>query len=56
MEAAFKVAEQDGDGLDPGLFGEILQPFFPNLIDRDAVLPLLLNRKVHHFQLCVREL
>ena len=34
MQAAFEVGEEHGDGLDALLIGEILQPFFADLIGR----------------------
>ena len=55
MQAAFKVAEQDGHGLDALFVGQVLQAFFLNLVWGNAVLALLLGLQVQFFQLFIRE-
>ena len=50
MESAFKIAEENRDGLDAGFVSQILESFFLNLADRRAILPLLFCLKVQIFQ------
>jgi hypothetical protein len=40
VQAAFEVAEQDRDGLDALLVGQILDAIFLDFMGRDAVLAL----------------
>ncbi len=55
VQAAFEVAEQHGDGLDPLLVGQVLQALFLNLVGGNALPALLLGLQVQLFQLCVRK-
>ncbi len=55
VQAAFEVAEHDGDGLDPLIVGQILDALFLQLVRRHAVLPLLLDGQIQFFELAVGE-
>jgi hypothetical protein len=55
VQAAFEVAEQHGDGLDPLLVGQVLQALFANLVGRGAAGAIGLGCQVELFQLLVRE-
>ena len=55
VQAAFEVAEQHRHGLDALLVGEILQPFFLDLVGGDTLPALLLRPQVQLFQLVVRQ-
>ena len=55
VQPAFEVAEQNGDGLDARLVGEILQPFLLDGAGDYAVLALFLGHQVQVFQLRIRK-
>src|SRR5580704_218274 len=55
VQTAFQVAEKNGDGLDAFLVGEILDPFLPDLVLRNTILPLLFSLQVHFFERFIRE-
>ena len=55
MQAAFEVAEEDGDGLD-ALFGaEIFEAFFLNFVDGCAIFALLFGFEIEFFEFVVGE-
>ena len=54
VQSAFEVAEQDGDGLDALLVGEIAQTLFLDLIKAHAGLALLFGFEIQLFQFVVR--
>src|SRR5579872_106498 len=53
VQAAFEIAEEDGDGLDAFLVAEILCPLFPNFVRGRAIPALLLCLEVEFFQFVV---
>ena len=55
MQAAFEIAEKNGDRLDPLFIGKVFEPFFPDLVGGDAILALLLGLQIQLFKLIVRE-
>jgi hypothetical protein len=55
VEAAFQVAEQHGDRLDPPLVGQVFQPFLLDDMNGHAVLPLLLRLEVQLLKLGIAE-
>jgi hypothetical protein len=55
VKAAFEVAEQHGDSLDPLLIGQVLQPLLTNLVGRNAIGAVCLGLQVEFFQLLVGE-
>ena len=54
MQAAFKVAEHDGHGLDAIFVGEVFQAVFLDLVRGNAVEALLFRLEVHLFEFVVR--
>jgi hypothetical protein len=46
VQAAFEVAEQQGNGFDALLIGQILETAFPDLLDRSALQTLLLGFEI----------
>jgi len=55
VEASFEIAEEDGDGLDALLVGEVLDAPFPNLVSVEAVGAVGLGFKVLFFEFLIRE-
>jgi hypothetical protein len=55
VEAAFEVAEQDGDSLDALLVLQVLEAFLLDLVHGHAGLPLRLGSQIQFFQLPVGE-
>src|SRR4029077_2523605 len=55
VQAAFKIAEKDGDGLDALFIRQIFQPLFLDLVHGNAISALLLRLQVHLFQFVIRE-
>jgi hypothetical protein len=53
VEAAFEVAEKDGDGLDALFVGEVLEAVFLNFMDGGAILALLFGLEIEIFELFV---
>ena len=50
VEAAFEIAEQDGDRLDALLIGEVLEPLLLDLVLGTALHALFLRLQVQLFQ------
>ena len=55
VQAAFKVTEEHGHGLDPLLVGQVLQPFLANLVQCNAVSAVGFGFQVLGFQLLIGE-
>jgi hypothetical protein len=55
MEATFEVAEQQSDGFDSLVVGQVLEPLFLNLMQGNAFVALLLGMQVQLFQFSVRK-
>jgi len=55
VKAAFEVAEQHSDGLDPLFIGQVFQPLLADLVGRRAVGAVCLGCQVKLFQLLIRE-
>src|SRR5580698_4714976 len=55
VQAAFQVAEENGDGLDAFFVGEVFQPFFLNLVLGHTILPLLFRFHIQRFEFVIRE-
>jgi hypothetical protein len=53
VQPAFEIAEKHGHGLDPFFVGQILESFFANFVDRNAVPALLLCLQVEFFQFVI---
>ena len=56
MEAAFEVAEQDRDGLDALLVGQVLEALFLDLVHGGAAQALGFRLQIQIFQFGVRKL
>jgi hypothetical protein len=50
-DAAFEIAEKDGDRLDSLFIRKVFEPFFPDLVGGDAILALLLGLQIQLFEL-----
>ena len=55
MQAAFEVAEENGDGLDAFFVGEVFDALFLNLVRRDALHALVLGLEVQLFEFLIGE-
>ncbi len=55
VEAAFKIAEENGDGLDALVVGKKLQALFLNFVERNALPALIFGFEIEFFELLVRE-
>src|SRR5258708_6512921 len=53
VQAAFEVAEQNGDGLDALFIGEIFEALFLNFVHRHAILALLFGFQIQLLELIV---
>jgi hypothetical protein len=55
VQAAFEVAEEDGDSLDALFVGEVLEAVFLNLVNGGAILALLFGLEIEIFEFFVGE-
>ena len=55
VQPAFQVAEEHGDGLDPLLIGQVLDPRLANLVRGNAAGAFGLGSQIELFQLLVWE-
>jgi hypothetical protein len=55
VQAAFEVAEQNGDGFNAFFVGEILEALFLDFVHRHAILALFFGFQIQLLQLVVRK-
>ena len=55
VQPALEIAKEHGHSLDPLLVGQILQPLFLDLVDRDTLTALFLRLQIQFFQFVVGE-